>query len=386
MGRGSSDTEYTTISQQTQESMLKSAVPMEDTWTEGIRQASSSESQITADPELKQGSYSFIVVAAEAGKRLDCFLEQQLSLAEATILRQSPERVSRNLLQDIITNGGCQVSGKPMTRSAYRIKLGEQVQIQLPTVDLNGQLTPKAIALDILYEDQDLLVINKPAGMIVHPSNSTHQATLVHALLYHCPQQLSGLNGPLRPGIVHRLDKDTSGVMVVAKNDRSHEHLASQLKEQQMRKQYLSVCWGVPTPASGTICANLARHATNRLRMHVVKEGGKVAITHYKVQEILWQQLLSLVECQLETGRTHQIRVHFSYLGHPLVGDPQYCRSKAEQIAKMPTSMAAVVSQFRRQALHAQSISFIHPTSGQEMHFTAPLPTDLQQLIAALRG
>jgi 23S rRNA pseudouridine1911/1915/1917 synthase len=235
------------------------------------------------------------------------------------------------------------------------------------------------IALDIVYEDEHLLVVNKAAGLVVHPAAGNFDGTLVNALLHHCKGSLSGIGGVARPGIVHRIDKDTSGLLVVAKTDPAHVGLAAQFAKHSINRRYAAIVAGRPTTSQGTVDAPLARSSTNRKKIAIVAEGrGKSAITHWTLKEPLRDA--ALVECQLETGRTHQIRVHMASIGHPLVGDPVYGRARS--------SHRLILTQlgFARQALHAADLGFIHPISGEALNFSAPIPFDMQHLLSALRA
>jgi 23S rRNA pseudouridine1911/1915/1917 synthase len=235
------------------------------------------------------------------------------------------------------------------------------------------------IALDIVYEDEHLLVVNKAAGLVVHPAAGNFDGTLVNALLHHCKGSLSGIGGVARPGIVHRIDKDTSGLLVVAKTDPAHVGLAAQFAKHSINRRYAAIVAGRPTTSQGTVNAPLARSSTNRKKIAIVGEGrGKSAITHWTLKEPLRDA--ALVECQLETGRTHQIRVHMASIGHPLVGDPVYGRARS--------SHRLILTQlgFARQALHAADLGFIHPISGEALNFNAPIPFDMQHLLSALRA
>jgi 23S rRNA pseudouridine1911/1915/1917 synthase len=248
--------------------------------------------------------------------------------------------------------------------------------------------------LDIIFEDEHLLVINKPAGLTVHPSDSSNEPTLVHGLLAHCGASLSGIGGIARPGIVHRIDKDTTGLLVVAKHDQAHQHLSAQLKSRTLSRHYMALCWGVPKPANGTIQTFIGRSPRDRKKMAVLSCGGREAITHYtleekfrasETQEIVY--FASRIGCKLETGRTHQIRVHLAHIGNPLIGDTLYGANGVRKMAGLEISDAirTALTSFQRQALHAQSIRFIHPKTAEVMQFETPLPTDLSTLINLLR-
>ena len=272
--------------------------------------------------------------------------------------------------------------GSTLEEPSRKVKTGEQVVVDIP-VSAPAAPAPQKIALDILYEDGDLLVLNKPAGMVVHPAPGNPDKTLVNALLAHCGDSLSGIGGVRRPGIVHRLDKDTSGVMVVAKNDRTHTALSRLFAAHDLMRIYKALVWGTPKPRQGTIDAAIARHPVDRKRMAVRKAGGgKRAVSDYWLEKAYGPPLrpiASLVGVQLQTGRTHQVRVHLSHIGCPVVGDPVYGRKSR---SGMPDALRA----FPRQALHAAVLEFSHPGTGKVMRFATELPQDLRTLIIELNG
>jgi 23S rRNA pseudouridine1911/1915/1917 synthase len=309
------------------------------------------------------------VAAEEAGQRLDLFLRGRC-----------PE-LSRSRIQALIKEGAVRVGGRP-TRAAYLVRPGDCLCVAVPSPE---QLEARAqqISLKILYEDADLLVLDKAAGMTVHPAPGAWEGTLVNALLHHCTD-LSGINGVLRPGIVHRLDKDTSGLMVVAKNDAAHRHLAAQLQERRLERRYAALVWGVMAQDRGRVEAPIARHPRNRKKMAVVA-GGRAAATLFAVQERL--AFTTLLELKLETGRTHQIRVHLAHLGHPVFGDPVYGgRNRAGGVRpEFQQGCRWLLSLIKRQALHAQKLRFCHPRTGEEMDFAAELPQDMAALLEAAR-
>ena len=290
------------------------------------------------------------------------------ALAEASGL-------SRGRIKELLSEGAVEVNGQPASSPTAKASEGAAFTITLPpTAEPEAQ--PQDIPLDVVFEDEHLLVVNTPAGMVVHPAAGNPDGTLVNALLHHCRGQLSGINGVARPGIVHRIDKDTSGLLVVAKTDAAHEGLAAQFADHSIHRRYLAICVGYPNPREGTIDARLGRSDRDRKKMAVLPKDssrGKHAVTHYKTLQTL--DGCALIECRLETGRTHQVRVHCQSIGHPLVGDPVYGRdSKA---------LRPVLKRigFARQALHAAELGFIHPVTGAEVHFTADLPADMQELI-----
>ena len=280
--------------------------------------------------------------AEDNGKRLDLYISQNSDY-------------SRNSVQILLDNGDITVNNKSVTKS-YKIKDGDCVQITVhPPKD--AQITPENIPLDIYYEDSDLLVVYKPKGMVVHPANGNESGTLVNALMFHCKDSLSGINGEIRPGIVHRIDKDTSGLLVVAKNDTAHEHLARQFKEHSITRVYNAIVYGNVKNDEGDIDAPIGRHKTDRKKFCITPVNSKNAFTHYKVLERL--NVYTLIEARLKTGRTHQFRVHMQSIGHPLAGDPVY-------------GPKSVIKELDGQALHAGVIGFIHPTKNKYMEFSAP--------------
>jgi len=321
--------------------------------------------------EIQTDTLHAIIGFAEDGLRLD--------KAVATLL---PD-FSRTRLQNLIDAGECLIDGVTCTTPSRKVKAGETIVLSLPPLE-DALPTPENILLEILFEDEDVIVLNKPVGMVVHPAVGHGTGTLVNALLYHCGDSLSGINGVKRPGIVHRLDKDTSGLMMVAKNDFAHHHLSEQLQDRSLSRVYHALVYGVPFPHRGRVETLIGRHPSNRLKMAVVKGNGKEAATNFMVLEN-YNEALSLVECRLETGRTHQIRVHMQHLGFPLIGDELYGAqsTKAKSILKrggFDDGVIGNVMAFPRQALHAAEISFIHPRTEEEMHFTCDLPDDLQRL------
>ena len=288
------------------------------------------------------------------GERLDLFL-----------VRRQPE-LSRSHVQKLISRGAALVEGRER-KGSYKLTAGESVELTLPEpepLDIRAEDIP----LSVLYEDHDIIVVDKPRGMVVHPAAGISSGTLVNALLFHC-RDLSGINGALRPGIVHRLDKDTSGVMVAAKNDAAHLDLAEQIRTKSAQRTYLAVVHGNIREEAGTIKGAIGRHPTDRQRMAIVREHGKEAVTHFRVRERFGAY--TLIECRLETGRTHQIRVHMTSIGHPLVNDPKYGPRKTPFAIK-------------GQALHSRSLTLRHPASGEQMTFEAPIPEDFAGIIKAL--
>lgn len=316
------------------------------------------------------------VIAAENNMRLDKFLT--LKLPEVLPVDMA---MSRSRLQKLILGGNLTLDDVIISDNSHKVKTGDAYILNVPPAE---EADPPAenIALDIAYEDDDLLVVNKPAGMTVHPAAGAWHGTLVNALLYHCAENLSGIGGVKRPGIVHRIDKETSGLLVVAKNDFAHQNLSEQFAEHSIERTYWAVTYGVPQPLEGTIEGNIGRSPFDRKKMAIVPIGGKPAITHYKTLQI-FAHTAALVQCQLETGRTHQIRVHLSSKGYALIGDKIYVKNHKSDLA-LPAGIKNYVNTFPRQALHAKSLGFIHPRSGQFMQFDSDLPADMQQLLQKL--
>lgn len=320
--------------------------------------------------------WEIVVDAETAGGRLDAVLARAVPV------------FSRNRIKDLILSGSVAINGQTLNEPKYRVKAGETITLAAPE-PIEATPEPENIPLDILYEDRHLIVINKPVGMVVHPAPGSLTGTLVNALLHHCGDSLAGIGGVKRPGIVHRLDKDTSGVMVVAKTEQAHNHLAAQFADHgrtgPLRRAYIAYVWGHTQQARGTVDAPLGRDPNTRLKQ-AVRRDGREAITHYAVEarfgEEGWD--ITRLKCELETGRTHQIRVHMAHIGHPLVADPIYASGFATKANRLPEVLKSAVLALRRQALHAAKLGFEHPATGEAMHFTAPLPPDLAELAAVL--
>jgi 23S rRNA pseudouridine1911/1915/1917 synthase len=317
-------------------------------------------------------THEVTVAPAETGTRLDRLLAQHL-----------PE-LSRSRVKALVEAGQVSANGATISDPSYRVKPGQTFAIIIPE-PRSAKPQSQAIDLDIVYEDGDLIVINKPAGLVVHPSPGNPDMTLVNALIAHCGDSLSGIGGELRPGIVHRLDKDTSGLIVAAKNDSTHRALSAAFAAHEIERAYQAVVWGTPTPAAGEISGSIGRHPTNRRKMAILARGGKAALTRYRVLRRLGRAA-SLVECRLATGRTHQIRVHMAAIGHPVVGDPTYGRKTAGRSDVLDSGNRAAILGFRRQALHAYLLGFRHPRSLQSMRWEADLPSDMKALIRLLEG
>ena len=310
--------------------------------------------------------------------------------------------LSRTRLARLIADGHVRLNGQPATDPKARVATGDIVDIAVPMAE-DSHIGPESIPLVVVHEDDDLIVIDKPAGMVVHPAPGSPSGTLVNALLVHCGDDLSGVGGMKRPGIVHRIDKDTSGLLVVAKTDRAHHGLAAQFEKHTVERQYVAVVYGVPdandprlrgTPGVSfepgnilKITTQLARHKTDRQRQAVLFQGGRHAVTRARIVESYGTPpVLSLVECWLETGRTHQIRVHMAHAGHALVGDPTYGGRRKLARGAVSEAADALVRDFPRQALHAQVLGFIHPASGESLRFEAKIPQDMVDLIGVLQS
>lgn len=298
--------------------------------------------------------YCLQVAEAEENQRVDIYLAQHMG-------------ISRSHAQKIIAAGQVLVN-KKIIKANYKVACNDNVEALLAEAQ-PAEIRPESIPLDVVYEDDHMIIINKPRGMVVHPAAGNYSGTLVNALLEHC-QDLSGINGVIRPGIVHRLDKDTSGVMVVAKNDQSHLNLALQIKERHASRKYIAIVHGNIKEEQGVINAPIGRHPVDRKKMAVVFSNSKTAITHFRTIERFGNY--TVVECKLQTGRTHQIRVHMAHIGHPVVGDPKYGPEKQHFTIE-------------GQALHSAQLSLAHPVTGETMCFSAPLPADMEMILANLR-
>lgn len=301
----------------------------------------------------------------------------RLDKALTVLLERQDPPLSRARLQALIENGAAKIGGKVVTDCSRRMKLGEAISLDIPLPE-PAEPAAQDIDLEIMFEDKDLLVINKPVGMVVHPAPGNRDKTLVNALLAHCGKSLSGIGGVARPGIVHRLDKDTSGLMVVAKNDKAHQQLTKQFADRSLSRIYQTLVWGVPVPLSGQVDGAIGRHSRDRVKMAVTSKG-KPALTYYKVVE-KFGEFASLVECKLATGRTHQIRVHLAYIKNPVIGDSVYGAGR-----NRPGKDAQAIAKFPRQALHAKQLKFLHPRSEKQMIFDTPLPKDMLKLVKQLR-
>ena len=332
------------------------------------------------------------VIAENPPKRLD-----------KAVSRDVPEEasLSRTRLARLIEAGALSVDGIVVQDAKARVAEGAQIAIEVEEAD-ESHIGPEDIPLDVIYEDADLIVVNKPVGMVVHPAPGTPSGTLVNALLHHCGDNLSGVGGVKRPGIVHRIDKETSGLLVVAKSDAAHQGLAAQFEKHTVERYYRAICYGVPDANDprlrgvkgasfepGNILkltTQLARHKHDRQRQAVLFQGGRHAVTRARIVESFGNPgVVALIECWLETGRTHQIRVHMTHAGHGLVGDPTYGGKRKLAAKSLSPAAIAAVQSFPRQALHAAVLGFVHPVSGESLRFEAPLPQDMTDLIAALQ-
>ena len=326
------------------------------------------------------GRLEMTVGEGQDGSRLDAYL----AAASADL--------SRSRAKALILGGNVTVDEVPAIEPKRPVRQGERVAVGLPPPE-PAEPAPEAIPLSVVYEDDDLIVIDKPAGLVVHPAAGNQTGTLVNALIAHCGASLSGIGGVSRPGIVHRLDKDTTGLMVVAKNDRAHRGLAEQFADHgrpgPLERGELALVWGAPARREGTIDAPLGRSTRNREKIEVKRSGGREAITHYRGVERYGPKdapIASLVECHLETGRTHQIRVHMAAMGHPVLGDRTYGAGFATKTSLLPEPARGLAEAFPRQALHAFLLGFEHPVSGEELSFESDPPDDMAALIQSLKS
>ena len=300
----------------------------------------------------------YFTVENQEGERIDRYLSEEM------------EDRSRSYIQKLIKDQYVIVNQKPV-KANYRLSLGDMVEITLPEAK-EPDIIPENIPLDILYEDQDIIIVNKPKQMVVHPAPGHYSGTLVNALMYHCGQELSGINGTMRPGIVHRIDMDTTGSLIVCKNDMAHQSLSEQLKIHSIKRVYVAIVHGNIKEDNGTVNAPIGRHPTERKKMSIHTKNGRNAITHYKVLERFGEY--TYIQCELETGRTHQIRVHMSSIGHPLVGDQVYGPRKCP------------FPKLQGQTLHAKTLGIIHPRTGEYLEINAPLPDYFIELLDRLRN
>ncbi len=321
-------------------------------------------------PPAAAGPQQAVAPKAAAGTRADRFLAEAIG------------GLSRSRVKALIEAGQVTRDGHKLTDPAEAVRAGALYRVEVPPPAPATPL-PQAIPLAILYEDRDLIVIDKPAGLVVHPAPGNLDGTLVNAVLAHAAEDLTGIGGEARPGIVHRLDKDTSGVMVVAKSARAHAGLSAAFAERDLDREYLALAWGLPATASGQVEAPIGRHPGDRKRMAVVAKGGKAALTHWTLDRG-FGAAASLLRCRLATGRTHQIRVHMAHLGNPLVGDALYLRRVPAAARLLAEPLRDALLAFPRQALHAATLGFRHPVDGRPLRFEAPLPADMAGLLAQM--
>ena len=323
---------------------------------------------------MERNTFNITVEENFHGYRIDKFLQQKIS------------DLSRTRLQRLISEGHVKINNTKIKNSSKKIQVNDKININFPEPK-ETSIEPNSIPLDILYEDNDIIIINKSPGVVVHPGAGNYKKTLVNGLLHKYKDNLSSVGGKLRPGVVHRIDKDTSGVIVVAKNDNAHIGLSKQFSNHTIKRVYEALIWGSLKPQNGKINERISRSIKNRQLMAVRKEKGKTAITNYKTLKIFQNVNLpkiSLIECQLETGRTHQIRVHMNFKGNPILGDKSYGKSK-KKFKKIEPDIEKKINDFNRQALHAKSLGFIHPTTKSEIFFEAKRPRDFDELVKSLK-
>ena len=304
-----------------------------------------------------ENKLKFIADKSDEGKRIDIFVAE------------SSDEFSRSFFQKSLKEGNVFVNGEKCTSKKYKVIDGDEIVCHIAEPKML-EIEPQDIPLDILFEDDDLIIVDKPAGMVVHPAVGNYTDTLVNALMYHCKDNLSSINGIIRPGIVHRIDKDTSGILMVAKNDKAHRELAKQLKEHTLNRRYYAIVYNNFTEDEGTVDAPIGRSMNDRKKMAINRTNGRNAVTHYKVLKRFGQY--TYIECQLETGRTHQIRVHMASIGHPLLGDTVYGPAKSP------------FGNLQGQTLHAKVLGFVHPTTGEYVEFDTPLPEYFKKLLDKL--
>ena len=327
---------------------------------------------MTDETKTKTTSLDIAVPPGAEGERLDRLLANALS-----------DR-SRTFLKRLIEDGGVVSGGETIVEPSRKVKPGESFAVSIPAaVDAAPQ--GQDIPLDVVHEDDDLIVVDKPAGLVVHPAPGNPDGTLVNALIAHCGDSLQGIGGVRRPGIVHRLDKDTSGLLVAAKTGPAHGGLTAQFTDRTVERAYAAFVWGLPNPAAGSIEGNIGRSPRNRKKMAVRKAGGREAKTNYITEPVFGTGAATLMECRLETGRTHQIRVHLAHIKHPVIGDPVYGGGTTRpRKAAIGEEAATLVAKLNRQALHARLVGFVHPVTGEPLRFVSPLPLDLAGLARIL--
>lgn len=315
---------------------------------------------------------TFTAKQKDKGKRLDKFLSENID-------------ISRSRLKDIIEQGRVFKDLNIITDASYKIKVGEVFMVNIPPAEPSHMIPNDEIKLDIAYEDDEFLIINKQAGLTVHPGAGNKQQTMVNALIAYCGDNLSGVGGVACPGIVHRLDKDTSGLILVAKTDNAHNKLSKQISQRTAKRVYTAFCWGVPTPHVSVIDTYIERNPKHRLKMQVSKQSGKHAVTNYEVKHIYGSGIASKIECRLQTGRTHQIRVHMADKGFPLIGDPLYGGRNNNKMKHLGDDLKSFLQKFNRQALHSSQVGVEHPKDDTYIHVISDLPDDLKCLEELLK-
>jgi len=323
--------------------------------------------QLTAAPE-------------DAGQRVDRWLAGRLPALTRSRIKGL---IEAGQLTVQAPGAGSAAGRATIDEPSQRVKPGQAYRLEVPAV-VASPLAGQALDLVVVHEDADLIVIDKPAGLVVHPAPGNPDRTLVNALIAHCGEGLPGIGGERRPGIVHRLDKDTSGLLVAAKSEAAHRDLVAQFAARSIERRYLALVWGVPEPAEGAVEGNIGRSPANRKKMAVLARGGRPARTRYRVERAFAGRAASLVRCRLETGRTHQIRVHLAHIGHGILGDPLYGRPAGRRRGLLPEPAQAAVAALGRQALHAETLGFRHPASGETLRFRSPLPSEINDLIICL--
>jgi len=321
--------------------------------------------------------FEFLIEENEAGQRIDKLLADKFATLKPEITRS---KIQHLIEEEMV----CDEKNQIIKNASQKTKNGQKIIVTIPDPK-PSHLSAKEIPFEIVFEDNDLLVINKPYGLTVHPGAGNQDDTLVNALLFTHKDRLSSINGEFRPGIVHRLDKDTSGLMLVAKNDFTHQILSQKLKDRDIKRSYLAFIYGQLTPARGIIDKNIARSRLNRLKMVISRAGGREALTNYETVEVFSNGFASLIECKLQTGRTHQIRVHLESIKHSLIGDQLYNSAKKNPAKEVDEKVKKMVKEFSRQALHSYKLSFSHPRSQKEMSFEIGLPDDLKKLHKCLK-
>ncbi len=300
-----------------------------------------------------------------------CVTDEYEGLRIDKLISELIDSLSRTYIKKLIDEKKVFCNGKNV-KASFIVSEGDNICMDIPPVEV-PEILPEDIPLDILYEDSDVIIVNKPKDMVVHPAAGHYNGTLVNAVMFHCRDNLSGINGQLRPGIVHRIDKDTTGSVIICKNDNSHQKIAEQLKEHSINRVYHAICYGIFKEDEGDVDAPIGRSPNDRKKMAVVKSGGKNAFTHYKVIKRFYEDGFTYIECRLKTGRTHQIRVHMAHIGHPLLGDEVYAGARKSRFNT------------NGQCLHAKTLGFIHPSSGEYVEIDAPLPEYFSHLLAVLK-